>query len=337
MICIQLVHLNLFSTNTIIGRNKIERQRWTTRFFLLSLAVIFLILTVYMAIEEQQKTVIVYSPNQSEYEILLHSKPSMRCFCATISIEYGRFLNVSPVFHQICSSDFRDWNFYQWLYPDGDVIELDFRQSAIAYFALLEHLCAQMIVTLREAYAHFSQKSYINDVLLTPELFDLEAHVLINTLIEGTVDEFALIIETTQRLTMASQFITQYQTDDSSVVTPDFQVFLIQNDFHRDRLFSNQSCFCGRNLTCQRPAAFYDPDTHALIDTIDGLVTSCLPFSSLLASTFACFYNETCVNRTFAWFDHPVTLFLVFSSSIFLSSLLEKYLWNGKAYISTKT
>lgn len=307
MICSQLVQLNLFSRSTIIGRDKIERQRWTTRLFLLSLAIIFLILTVYMSIEEQQKIVIVYSPNQNDYEILLHSKPSMRCLCTRISIEYGTFLNISPTFHQICSSGFNNWNFYQWLYTDMDTIELDFRRSAIAYFALLEHLCTQMRITVKEAYVHFSQKLYINDVLLTPELFHLEAGTLINTLIEGTTDEFALIIETAQRLTIASQFITQYQTGDSNVVTSDLQVFLIQNDFHRDRLFSNESCFCGRNLTCQRPAAFYDSDTHALIDTIPGLVTACLPFSSLLASNFACFYDETCVNRILAWFDHPVT------------------------------
>ena len=303
----RIVELNLFPDDSVIGHEKIERQRWATYLFLLSLGVIFLVLMIYIAIGQHNTTIVVYTPNQSEYINLLNLHPSIRCPCMSISIKYEQFVNASPTYHQICSSDFINWNFYQWLYVDFPTGVIDFRYSAISYFAFLEHLCAQARVSVERAYGQFLQKEYITDVLLTPEIFNIEAQVLINTLIEKTTNRFALSIQTIQKLTAASQFISQYQTSSSSIITSDYQVFLIQNDFHHDRLFSNHSCFCGRNLTCQRPAGFYDPDTYALLETIDGLIFSCLPFESLLASSFACFYNETCLNRTFSWFDESVS------------------------------
>ncbi len=70
---------------------------------------------------------------------------------------------------------------------------------------------------------------------------------------------------------------------------------------------NNQTCTCLISNQCIRPQGFYCRSAlcqqQAILpnQTIPGLVLSCLPVSSLLLSTFECFYNQSCIQILYDW------------------------------------
>ena len=69
----------------------------------------------------------------------------------------------------------------------------------------------------------------------------------------------------------------------------------------------NQTCTCLISNQCVRPQGFYcrsiscNRPTLPPNQTIPGLVVSCFPVSSLLLSTFECFYNQSCIQMLYDW------------------------------------
>ena len=69
----------------------------------------------------------------------------------------------------------------------------------------------------------------------------------------------------------------------------------------------DNGCSCGTSSSCTRSQGFYCTATSCFngstqpIQTIPGLVHSCLPMDSLLASSLKCFYNASCIQILINW------------------------------------
>ena len=96
---------------------------------------------------------------------------------------------------------------------------------------------------------------------------------------------------------------------------------------HAPKNSFDDGCSCGKNNSCTRPSGFYcrttgcSSSTLKPNQTIPGLVSSCSPIDSLLASSLQCFYNIPCIQMLIEWrsfdllnsaklphFDNPIAL-----------------------------
>jgi hypothetical protein len=76
--------------------------------------------------------------------------------------------------------------------------------------------------------------------------------------------------------------------------------FVSQDDY-------DNSCSCGTSNSCIRSQGFYCRATSCFQHSpkpdqiISGLVQSCLPVDSVLASTLQCFYDTSCIQMLIEW------------------------------------
>ena len=106
-----LPNLNLFPRGVFhatLDRASFERYgRWSTRLYAILLTMSFGISVLYTVIRPQTLTKTYNTPSLNSYLDLLrvHSE-TLRCPCSKVSSRYDRFVNIQPVFHQVCQSRF---------------------------------------------------------------------------------------------------------------------------------------------------------------------------------------------------------------------------------------
>ncbi|CAF1352559.1 unnamed protein product [Adineta steineri] len=63
----------------------------------------------------------ITSPSQDQYKELQERYPdTLQCFCTEISIPYGELIEITPIYHQVCTSDFVQSWWYQNLIVKDD-------------------------------------------------------------------------------------------------------------------------------------------------------------------------------------------------------------------------
>ena len=95
------------------NRNKrsieqIQRQRISTRIFIILLIVSLIVLLIYISLENVTETKTVKNPSLERFNVLYQQySDSLQCPCKTSSIKYQTFpIRFDPQFHSICASDF---------------------------------------------------------------------------------------------------------------------------------------------------------------------------------------------------------------------------------------
>ena len=102
----KLVTLNLFTLREFGSQvNRITAEhlgQWTTRLYIVLLAVGIAILALYTVIQPQTLTETFLKPSFSEYNRLkqVHGD-ELQCSCSLIASKYNRFVEIKPVFHQV--------------------------------------------------------------------------------------------------------------------------------------------------------------------------------------------------------------------------------------------
>jgi hypothetical protein len=133
----------------------IHRERLTTRLYFILFLCIFAIQIVYTVISKQTVSEFYLIPTQTRYEKLhaLYSN-TLRCPCTHIAIQFKQFMTLDAIFHQVCSSDFVDVAWLDFLFGIGFWayhIPSDIRGRGAAYFQLISELCRRSQTTLKDA------------------------------------------------------------------------------------------------------------------------------------------------------------------------------------------
>jgi hypothetical protein len=164
--------------NPQVLREQLLASRVLMTLLLVSLSVLLVITTVI----ERGVSETVSNPSLATYIHLQNTYPStISCPCRNITIPYKTFLNITPNYHQVCSSEFVS---PQWIASllDVDTIRLtplDFRASAAAQFRLLRMICWVGSALISNEYAEFIQGQFVTDRVLQPSSFAEEADALI--------------------------------------------------------------------------------------------------------------------------------------------------------------
>ncbi|CAF0815029.1 unnamed protein product [Adineta ricciae] len=103
----------------------------------------------------------VYNPMESDYKKLMTLySTSFQCPCNNISVQYKSFLRVDAIFHEICSSDFVQAEWRDYLFDQGN---------------WLDHY--RVDTTVQHAIDQFLNETFINTQLIPRSEFQLRINI----------------------------------------------------------------------------------------------------------------------------------------------------------------
>ena len=151
---IKIMSLDIFPNDAYLNYANVHQGRLATRIYFLMMIIFLLILIVYTAQSKQRFSMTIQSPNLKLYEELHeHHFMTLQCSCPTISIPYRKFIQITPMYHQLCFSPFIEPDWYQsldflLLFTDG----IEFGAYAASYFRALAFFCTMVRETFETAY-----------------------------------------------------------------------------------------------------------------------------------------------------------------------------------------
>lgn len=153
-----------------------------------------------------------YQPSMDTYRLLKVSySSSLKCPCSQATMRYNKFLNLSAVFHQVCSSDLLRDSWIDLLIKTrtSDTVTEAWFNEASRYFRYLSTLC-----DLADKQIHDGIESFLGRTMATINVLnDVEFHAQLNStvkqFIESIVIEFRLFMETSNSFMQVDQPLNQ--------------------------------------------------------------------------------------------------------------------------------
>lgn len=167
--------LNLFPTVT--------DGIYSTRIFLLLLTIGIFILVFYTSIAVRIQTNIINYPTIEQFEELNKKYSStLVCPCTQLSLSHSSIIHIQPIYHQVCSSDFVNFNkWFDYFNNLGVNFNVwDFRITGPALFTLLEIFCKMSNETVTNELNVFDNTQFVSAQALPRNIFDAQTFQLIS-------------------------------------------------------------------------------------------------------------------------------------------------------------
>lgn len=166
----------------------------------------FIVLVFFISLSTETVTITVSNPTLETYNNLQESySTTLRCPCSTTIIPYQSFLTLSPILHQICSSDFVKDEWLSMMKVISDWTNEDWRNRAYTQFRLLSDLCQFANDTTNDAVDHFLSQSFITSSVPSDIYFNTQINTSLNEFIQLTVNSFGSLVDTTHLFTQIDQ------------------------------------------------------------------------------------------------------------------------------------
>ncbi|CAF3770758.1 unnamed protein product [Adineta steineri] len=286
-----LQELNLFNSgsNDVL---KIKNEKRSTRLYLILLIISTIILTFYYCIIPFLNTVIIPSPSFNEYSTLI-KYPTLKCPCSNIVIEYNKFLEIEPLYHELCQSDLVSDKWINYLFSLYEQNRMnsnpsDFRRTGAFQFQTLSSLCQLAKNSVENNRQSFQSTEFVQIELISEQSF----HATINSFIKDFIDmapkTFIRTLRLIQDITAQNLFMTGASITsivpavDGDSTTP--VTFYVGVNYTSSDGFT---CRCSSSTvtTCMILTTFQNK-------TIPGFQTGCYMLSALLQTTLEAFYNQ---------------------------------------------
>jgi hypothetical protein len=280
-----IVQYNLFpSSSPVVSDREIRNQKISTYLFVIIMAVSFIILTVYTALQQVTKTISVKQPDYITYQKLyLQRSENLSCPCTTISVEQGMFVDIKPTFHPICSSDFVSDTFLSYLLATPKVpLWYGYHR-----FKLIASLCHLSNATITNSLAVFNNSRFVSGEVLSNDLFNKYINDIVDHYIKTINNSFILSLSFIRNTTIGNKFMNGYATNTIILATP---VFMVPSTYYVTSLYPDScDCLlepCTSLLTIQSPSG--------LFLNIPGTYHGCYIVDSILKSDLQCFFDLNC-------------------------------------------
>ena len=217
------VAFNLFKTISRDERS-LRIQRWSTRLYIPLLFAAMSVLLVYTIIQVQSRQIEILNPSLSTYIDLYAKYDNVKCPCTQISIAYEHFLELSPLFHQVCSSDLVSEEWIDFLF-DKDTTTLrypvDFRTTAFNQFQILRQPCQLSDTAINDGILILNKSQLISGELLNEDLFiaQLKADILEFQIV--TISDFARSLSFIRNFIAGNELLSAVETPYTLVVDLD--------------------------------------------------------------------------------------------------------------------
>lgn len=217
------VEFNLFKTVSRDERS-LRIQRWSTRLYIPLLFGAMCVLLVYTIIQVQARQIEVLNPSISTYMDLYAKYDNVKCPCTQISVLYERFLELSPLFHQVCSSDLICEEWIDFLF-DKDTTTLrypvDFRTTAFNQFQILRQLCQLSDIAINDGILTLNKSQLISGELLNEDLFIAQVKADILEFQTVTASDFARSLSFMRNFIAGNELLSAVETAYTLVVNLD--------------------------------------------------------------------------------------------------------------------
>ncbi|CAF1427348.1 unnamed protein product [Adineta steineri] len=331
-----LINLNIFPIRTF-GSNTDRMQAkylgiLSTRLYIVLVIIGFTILSLYIIIQPETLTTNIAKPSLTVYKsLLLEHHDTLRCPCSTISSAYDRFMNIEPIFHQICSSPFvtNEWQTNITAGLTGDLSNYairDYRRFFSAHLKLLSGLCEFSHRSVNDSIRQLLSSLFITDQLRNEIDFHLEIDSFIERKKVNMPIKFTHLLSLLRRINHGNAIITAYGTNFQYINPPSkpiTSVVITQPVTYED------GCSCALTANCTMQASFIQTDTSELI-SIQGLKMGCTPTESFLYSTLECFYDLSCIHLIEHFTNNIITNNYITNVSLIFSTNTSRFSVNTK-------
>lgn len=292
---------NLFKSATHVEPSDINRQRWSTRFYIIILTLVLIILTVYTTVKIQPIQIDLIDPS---FNTVLHlqqqqdSVSSLQCPCSQLSVSFKYFVELTPTYHEVCSSDFVSEYWIYGLTPMEYFFFNDFRKSG-SIFRLLQSYCQLATQTVDNALHLFYETQLIEANLMTPDLFASEMASRVHYFQLVTPDRFSNILEVIRETTQVNQFISMSESNYQMYVENDtgrLRADLLLFECPWDILGVCCSSILNRECRYESFIRMWDQYGNPTYHLIPGFYVSYYYSESLLLSQLQCLYNQSCID-----------------------------------------
>ncbi|CAF3651242.1 unnamed protein product [Adineta steineri] len=306
-----LLNLNFFSDPDENSEWHLYGQRLSTRFFIISLIIAFLILILYASTYSVTKTITINKPSIDVYFTLQDKySQTLTCPCSSTTNEYSQFISFQPTLHPVCHSDFitDDWTNYLKA-STGSTSYNDFRASNIGFFPTMLSFCQLSLKTINNEILIFNSTKYITKSVQEIDLFNSQTQQLISNMKQTTVNLFQLSISMLRQTVWGNAlFNTGSYTytpdptinyDYNSTINPhDLNLIFASGSYHPS---NDTTCSCKINpTTCnQLSEVSYINGTISISSPVLGYYLGCYPSESMFFSSFECFFDQTCIQTIY--------------------------------------
>jgi hypothetical protein len=145
-------------------------------------------------------------PLDTYKELQAKYSKTLKCPCSNMIIPYERFITLSPILHQVCSSDLVTDQWISILEHIKTGYEVpDWRNRAFSQFHLLSNLCKLANTTIDDAVHRFLRQLFIASNVLPEFDFNTQFNTNLEQFFQSSIAYFGLLVETTQILIQIDQ------------------------------------------------------------------------------------------------------------------------------------
>ncbi|CAF0881122.1 unnamed protein product [Didymodactylos carnosus] len=301
---------NLFESKPLsIDAHEITNQLHSTRLFIITFTVALIVLVFYTSLSNRTVTVTIKSPTLEHYSELQEKYPqTLLCPCTEISIPYSKLIQLSPTYHQLCSSQFITDEWFQYtvykLYlTPTELIHDDFRWRSSFGFQMLSSFCQLSSQTINDELLRFYSLLYLSSssTITSNHTFQVEIQALIKQFQSTTKNSFLQILQLILDITQSNSLISGLNTN--YYVTLLGTVDNLVTVFYPRRY---NDCYCQITYKCN-DSSFVVSANGDYMDEIPGFMEGCFIVYSLLQSTLECWYQQSCFQQLINYINVTTT------------------------------
>ncbi|CAF3947844.1 unnamed protein product [Adineta steineri] len=296
-----LMGLNIFSLRDM-GSNtdSITAKRlgqWATRLYIALFICGLSILTIYTVVQPQVLTKTFNKPSFSIYnDSQKKYGDELKCPCSVIALPYDQFIEIEPVFHEICSSPFATKQYRNDLIAGlisnlSIYVSRDYRRFLSAHLQALQGLCELSKTSVYNSINQFRTSLFITSQLLSKTNFRDQLDSLIEQTKSNVPTTFRQLLFLIRNINHGNAYMSIYGTNFEYVGAPDAP----KNTYASTQAVIYDGCSCGMYLNCTSQANFMELNSSKMIP-IKGFKIGCTPSESFHASTLECFYDRSCID-----------------------------------------
>ncbi|CAF3965240.1 unnamed protein product, partial [Adineta steineri] len=258
-----LSNLNIFPRRTFGGHFHSDKAKYfgqlSTRLYIILLIITMIVLAFYNVIQSRIIIKTFDKPNIDVYNsLLLTHSDTLQCRCSSISSTYNYFVQIQPVFHQICLSPFIS---EQWrtmitskLYPDLSVYhDRDYRRFLSSHLQLLSGLCSEATQSVNSSIDQLLSSFFLTDQLVSPTTLASRINSLVNSSQLNAPNSFVSRLSLIRSINYGNAIMSAYGTNFQYIVpwgNPPYPAAITQ------ALIYDDECSCALNMNCTTQAGF---------------------------------------------------------------------------------
>lgn len=201
----KLVEINPIHKQDQQSSSSVRKEQLTDILFYTILALLLILIALYLVLVDQSQLITVSKPSEDVYRHLnLKYSQTLSCSCSNAVQEYRSLIKVNYSFHGICSSSMISTEWLNYI-RQFDPIDLpawthisflrDYRTYGLIYFQFLSTFCLMAKQNVLDAQETFGSKLFINNYILTPEVYEQQLQSIIDTFLVTTKDNFNRILK----------------------------------------------------------------------------------------------------------------------------------------------